>query len=107
MFGSSNDTSIVESCTQPASIGGLETVLDEVNINGVTFTHSEATGVGAGNIYEQTFYRVVQQGVCYEVSFLMHSGSIGAYSPELGIKEFDRATLLQKFQGILSTLVIK
>jgi len=107
MFGSSDDASIVASCTQPASLGGPETVSGEVNINGVTFTRSEATGVGAGNIYEQSYYRVAHQGVCYEVTFLIHSGSIGAYAPELGIKEFDRAALIQKFQSILSTLVIK
>ena len=107
IFGSSNDANIVASCTQPAFLGGLETIEGEVKLNGVSFTRSAAIGVGAGNIYEQIYHRVVHNGICYEVTFLMHSGSIGAYAPELGIKEFDRAAVLQKFEGILSTLMIK
>jgi hypothetical protein len=107
LFGASHDSALVESCIQPVSLGGPETVTGEVNIGGVSFTRSEAAGVGAGNLYEQTYYRAAYNGVCYEATFFVHSTNIGNYPPETGIEEFDRAALIQKMEGILSTLVIK
>ncbi len=107
LFGSSNDPGLVKSCTQPVSLGGEETVTGEVNVNGVSFTRSESAGLGAGNIYEETYYRTVKDGYCYEVTFLMHSANIGNYAPDSGIREFDRDLLTRKMEGILSTLVIK
>jgi hypothetical protein len=107
LFGVTNDPGIVASCTLPVSMGGEETVTGEVNINGILFTRSEAAGLGAGNIYEQIFHRAAHQGRCYEVTFFVHSANIGNYAPEAGIREFDRAALQQKFESLLSTLVIR
>ena len=107
LFGSSGATDMVQNCTQPVSFGGPENMLDERNVNGVKFIHSQGGGVAAGNIYEQTYYRAAYQGVCYEVTFFVHYGNIGNYSPDSGVKEFDRAALMQKFETILSTLIIK
>ena len=107
LFGASFDPGVVASCTQPGFFGGTETVTGEVNLDGVPFTRSEAAGVGAGNIYEQTFYRTAYQGTCYEITFFTHSANIGNYPADSGIKEFDRPALTQKFAAILSTLVIK
>ena len=107
LFGSTNDSSIVNSCTQPGSFGGTENVVDDININGIKFVHSEGGGVGAGNIYEQIYYRAVHNGTCYEVTFYIHYGNIGNYSPDSGVKEFNRDALMQKFESVLSTLVIK
>ncbi len=107
LFGSSRDADIVQNCTQPISFGGPENVLGDIVINGVTFTKSQGGGVAAGNIYEQTYYRTAYEGSCYEVTFFDHYGNIGAYAPDSGVKEFDRAALTQKFEAILSSLVIK
>jgi hypothetical protein len=79
----------------------------DVTINGNKFVRSEGAGVGAGNIYEQIYHRAVINGSCYEVTFYFHYTNIGNYAPDAGIKEFDRAALLQRFESILSTLVIK
>jgi len=107
LYGSTTDPSIVASCTQPQVAGGPETVIGHVNLSGVDFVHSEGEGVGAGNIYDVTNYRAVYNNACYEITFFIHSGNIGNYDPSSGIKEFDYDTLLQKFEAILSTLVIK
>jgi hypothetical protein len=107
LFGASNAPGDVESCMQPLAASGPENVTGEVNINGISFTRSEGSGVGAGNIYEQTYYRTAYQGSCYEVTFFMHSTNVGNYAPDAGVQEFDRAALTQKFEAILSTLVIK
>lgn len=105
LYGSTTDSAIVAGCTQPLQMGGPETMLDHVTINGVDFVHSEGVGVEAGNDYDTIYYRTVYHNACYEIAFFIHSGNIGNYSPE--VKEFDRAALLQKFQSILSTLILK
>jgi len=107
LYGSSRDVGMVQTCTQPVSFGGPENIVGDVSINGVTFTKSQGSGVGAGNIYEQTYYRTVYQGSCYEFTFFVHYGNIGNYSPDSGVKEFDQAALTQKFEAILSSLIIK
>jgi hypothetical protein len=105
LFGSTNESSIVQGCTQPASLGAPETIVGNKNINGIDFTRTEATGVATGNIYEQIYHRAVVNGFCYEVIFFIHSSNIGVYAPDAGVKEFDHAALLERFEDILSTLV--
>ena len=107
LFGSTNESNTLASCTEPTAFGGQENVTSEVNINGNKFVRSEGAGAGAGNIYEQIYHRAVVNGYCYEVTFFFHYGNIGNYAPDAGIKEFDRAALLQRFENILATLVIK
>lgn len=106
-YGVTTDSTIVASCTEPLAMGGPETIIDHVTLNGVDFVHSEGVGVGAGNLYDSIYYRTLYNNACYEATLFIHSGNIGAYSPDSGVKEFDRTTLLQKFQNILSTLIIK
>jgi hypothetical protein len=104
LFSSITDAQKVATCTQP--LPQLETIQGQKDFNGYTFTQSEAVGVGAGNIYDQVIYRTVYNSICYEVVFYMHSGNIGNYTPGT-VVEFDRAALIQKFEGILSTLTLK
>ena len=107
LFGSSDNTDVVGSCLQVSAQVPNEQLVGNVSINGRQFVRSEGGGVAAGNIYEQTYYRAASQGVCYEITFFVHYGNIGNYSPDLGVKEFDRTALMQKFEAILSTLIIK
>jgi len=106
-FSTSSDPSIVASCTQTSANAENENIVGNVNINGISFTQSENNGVAAGNIYQQIFYRAAYQGECYEIMFFTHSGNIGNYPADSGIKEFEHVTLTQKFEAIFSTLVIK
>ena len=107
LFSSSNDETIVQTCTQPVSLGVFEQVVGDVNINGVKFIHSTGNGAAAGNFYEQTIYRTTQGGFCYEIVFVVHSFNRGSLLPQTVIAEYDRAALLAKFEAILSTLIIK
>jgi hypothetical protein len=104
MFSAMNDPQTVAGCTQP--LPQLETVIGQKNINGYTFTQSEAIGVAAGNIYDQVIYRTVSNTICYEIVFYMHSGNIGNYTPGT-VVEYDRAGLLNKFEQVLSTFSVK
>lgn len=102
LFGSSTDSQVLATCTEPVNFDASETVTGDVTINGVTFTKTESSGVGAGNIYEQTHYRAAQNGTCFEFTYFIHYGNIGNYDPAT-VTEFDHAALLQEFDGILST----
>ena len=84
----------------------LESVTGQKTINGYTFTQSQAVGVAAGNIYDQVIYRTVYDNLCYEMVLYMHSGNIGNYTPGT-VVEFDRVTLLQKFEEVLSMFTVK
>jgi hypothetical protein len=107
LFGVTDETDVVTNCTQPISFGGPESVIRAVSINGIQFVRSKGGGVAAGNTYEQTYYRTAYTGVCYEITFFVHYGNIGAYAPDSGVKEFDATALMKKFEDILSTLIIK
>ena len=104
LFSTIVDAGTVANCTQP--LPQLEEVSGQETINGYAFTKSQAIGVAAGNIYDQVIYRTVYENLCYEAVFYMHSGNIGNYTPGT-VVEFDRATLLQKFEGILDTFTVQ
>jgi hypothetical protein len=106
LLGVSDDAQDVSTCAEPASLGGPENVLGETTVNGLNFTKSEATGVGAGNVYEQVYYRTVYNGSCYEVTYFVHYGNIGNYPPGM-VNEFDRTALYQQLDEILASLILK
>jgi hypothetical protein len=106
LYSSSDEPAVIQNCTQPVSLGGLEEVLGTVEINGVTFVHSRSTGAATGNFYEQGIYRTELTGRCYEAVYVIHSVSAGAFLPTV-IAEYDREALIQKFEAIVSTLVVK
>jgi len=98
-----NTLNDLATCTQVTAPG--ETLLGEKTFNGNKFTESKFIGAGAGNIYDQLFYRAVLNNTCYEITFFMHYGNIGNYAPGT-VVEFDRDALLQKFEAVLSTFAI-
>jgi len=106
LFGSSNDKMDVGNCFQPSAGIENEQTVGDVEINGTWFVRSERGGIAAGNIYEQIMYRTVLRSTCYQITFFIHYADVGAYSPELKVREFDRAGLKQKFEEILSSLVM-
>jgi len=104
LFGEMEDAQTADACSQPTD--RIETIKGQKTINNFDFTHIETGDAGAGNIYDQVIYRTFYNSVCYEMVFFMHSGNIGNYTPGT-VEEFDRATLLQKFEAILSTLTMQ
>lgn len=107
LLGSSADPQIVAACTDPNPKGGApEEAKGTETINGYNFIRSQAVGAGAGNIYDQEIYRVVEKGVCHEIIFFIHYSNIGNYAPGAAT-EFDMNGLLQKFDDILSTFQVK
>ena len=106
LIGSSTDPQAVATCIEPTVFGAPEEIKGSMLVNGISFTKGQAVGVGAGNIYEQFFYRTAYNGTCFEITYFIHYGNIGNYEPGL-VHEFDEDALLQAFDQTLSTLVLK
>ena len=70
-----------------------------VTISGKDFSLFVGTDAGAGNLYDYRAYRRVQNGRCYEISEVLHSGNIYNYEPG-AVKEFDKPY----FSGILEKI---
>lgn len=104
-INSTSDAQIVANCTDPNQNGEIEQVIGEKTINGYTFVRSTSDGAGAGNYYSQEIYRMVNENICYEVIYFMHSTNIGNY-PAGTVTEFDRNAVIQKFDEIFSTFEI-
>jgi hypothetical protein len=106
LFGSSTDPQVVSTCTEPVVLDAAETVVGDVTLNGVSFTKTENSGVGAGNVYEQTHYRAARNDTCFEFTYYIHYGNIGNYDPST-VTEFDHEALLQSFDEVLSTFTLR
>ena len=77
--------------------------------NGVTYSVASSSGVGAGNLYEETVYAISPSTPCTAVRYFIHSGNIGNYPPagEPGaVTEFDRVALLAAFDKIRESLTL-
>lgn len=97
-IGTSADPDALNSCLT-YNYGGVGTT-SEVTINGRKFTKMMFTDVGAGQYYDTVSYRTIYNNQCYAVEYTIHSGNIDNYSPDQGIKEFDRAKITSVLEGI-------
>jgi membrane-bound inhibitor of C-type lysozyme len=84
--GTSADPHAIKNCLISDSGGTTTTEI----INGTKFTKMNFVGVGAGNIYDVTAYHVILNSQCYAIEYMIHSSNIYNYSPDQGIKEFDK-----------------
>ncbi len=73
----------------------------EIEIDAVPHARTEFDGIALGNLYDLVMHRALHEDIYYEITFLIHSGSIGAYPP--GIVEFDRERVLGHLQSVLAT----
>jgi len=96
-IGVSSDNIALQNCDRAAD--AEEKSLGTSYSGKILFSVFEATGVGAGNIYESKIYRTIYNGSCYEIVEMLHSGNIGNY-PEGTVKEFDKP----RFSGILENI---
>lgn len=74
------------------------------SLNGINYYNFRFTDAGAGNYYDSDVYRTLQDNICYEFSFTIHTGNIYNYPQELGIKEFDKTQASVVFNRILQTV---
>ncbi len=84
--GRSDESSDIENCLI-ATNGEVAT--GAVTINGVQFQKFNLGDAGAGNRYDTTSYRVVRNGHCVAVEYMVHTTNIANYTPDSGVKEYD------------------
>lgn len=80
-----------------------EQSLGPETINNITYTKSTLKDAAAGNLYDQTRYRTVQNNTCYEILLFLHSANIGNF-PEGTVKEFDAPLITEKFVQVINSI---
>jgi len=98
--GASTDPKEIKSCA--VGMSG-EVKQENKNINGFSFVKFVSSDAGAGNLYETTSYRGLVDGDCYAIEYTIHSTNIGNYSPDQGVKEFDKAQIQNEFVNMISS----
>lgn len=102
-IGRSSDATVVKSCVVPTS---NETKSAVTMISGHPFTAFTTSDAGAGNFYDTTSYRSVIKGNCYAIETTIHSTNIGNYSPDQGITEFNKSSVITEFEKIIKSVSI-
>jgi hypothetical protein len=99
-IGRSSDTNAIKSCTEKSA---QEQQQGTVTIGNYQFYKFVAGDAAAGNLYETTSYRGIVDGDCYAIEYTIHSTNIGNYSPDQGIKEFDKAKIQSEMEKIVKS----
>ncbi len=89
--GTSADPDAIKKCLI-SEYGNMEKV-STTTINGVQFIKMNFSDAGAGNFYETTSYRAIHDDECYAIEYTIHSSNIYNYSPDQGVKEFDKSKI--------------
>ncbi|KND49316.1 MAG: hypothetical protein AB203_02875 [Parcubacteria bacterium C7867-008] len=93
----------VGTSADPKAVKQCSTEGVPATIHGVTFKKISTADAGAGNFYETTSYRTIRNNQCYVVEYTIHSTNIGNYPPELGITEFDKATVQSALEAMVQS----
>lgn len=96
--GVSADPEAVKNCLKIENGAKIES--GKVAFGGKNFTKIVSVDAGAGNFYDTTSYRTINDGQCYAIEYTIHSTNIGNHSPDQGIKEFDKAKITSVLEGI-------
>jgi membrane-bound inhibitor of C-type lysozyme len=100
--GTSSDPKAVASClTNNSGLGGTTTT---TTINGVKYTVIFTQDAGAGNRYDTTSYRTVQNGQCYAIEYTIHYAVLANYDPNSGVTDFGEAKVKATFDAIVQSL---
>ena len=78
-------------------------VTADSKIDTYPFKKSTFNDAGLGNIYETTSYRGIVDGDCYAIEYTVHSTNIANYSPDQGIKEFDKSKIESELSKIIAS----
>ena len=98
-IGRSSDPVAVKNCFKEPAMYGVQT--EQVKLHGVTYTKFRFMDAGAGNLYETTSYRTKRGNECYVVEYTIHSTNIGMYSPDQGIREYDKNKMTEMLEKMV------
>ena len=100
-IGTSVDPKAIKNCL--INEFGNQATTSEVIISHHKFTKFTFADAGAGNYYETTSYRTMENNQCYAVEYTIHSSNIYNYSPDQGIKEFDKNKIVPILEGMVQS----
>lgn len=63
----------------------------------------KSTDAGAGNYYETTSYRMMQDKQCYALEYTIHYTNILNYSSDQGVSEFNKPQVEKMMQGVVDS----
>jgi len=104
-IGASTSSEALGNCSKPVS-SAADASTTHKTINGVDYFVTTGGDAGAGNFYDITSYRAVINKTCYSIDQIIHSTNIQNYSPDAGIKEFDRQKAADILNQMIATLKI-
>ncbi len=99
--GVSTSTDSIKNCL--ISSGVNTTDVSSISINDQSFEVFHYNDAGAGNFYDVTSYHTVKNGKCFVLESFVHSSNIGNYSPDQGIKEFDKILVNNILKNIVES----
>src|SRR3989338_2748625 len=77
-----------------------------VTEGGIDYSLATTSGAAAGNRYEELVYALATSSPCTAVRYYIHSTDIGNY-PAGTVREFDRITLIDAFDTIRRSVVMR
>jgi hypothetical protein len=95
--GSSAETTAVSRCMTPPQAG---TSTQRETLGGQTYARLSQEDAGAGNFYETTSYRALENGSCWALEYTIHSTNIGNYEPGT-VTEFDKTHIENILKDII------
>jgi membrane-bound inhibitor of C-type lysozyme len=101
-IGTSSDPKAVKSCL--VAVSGNGTVKSATTINGIKYEKIITSDAGAGQRYETTSYRTIQNSQCYAIEYTIHSSALSNFDPATGVKAFDHAKIEAALLGIVQSL---
>lgn len=101
--GASTDSTEIKNCLIPVIANEVVKPDGEVVISGYPFKKSTSREGAAGNFYETISYRGIIDGDCYVIEYTVHSINIGNYSPDQGVKEFDKSKIIDELEKIVKS----
>ena len=93
-------------CTADMFTNNPNVSTKSITENGTDYSFTSFKDAGAGNRYEESIYAIPNTNPCTAIRYLVHYSVFENY-PAGSIKEFDLQKLLQQFDSIRQTLVIK
>ncbi|MFA5830576.1 MAG: MliC family protein [Candidatus Paceibacterota bacterium] len=80
--------------------------MEERTENGTAYSVASSTDAGAGNRYEETVYAFPETNPCVAIRYFIHYMVFENYAPGM-VKEFNKSSLIQQFDQIRSTLILR
>jgi hypothetical protein len=91
---------------EPSSFMLAQVPVEDVIIGTNAFKRATSVSAAAGNMYEDVVSVFERGGYCYAVRYLIHTTQLANY-PAGAVREYDRERLLQWFDSVAASLMIR